>query len=152
MRPANATQHSRQEALFEVQHVQGRCNGPRPRDMCFQAALSSPESTRALASVATLVLLPIPCRHASTVSPQHARDCSCSLWRLVGQRKALLDIAHLVGVLAWGRRVKSDACSSVLAVLLACVGSGAASEAARGTTDGCSNVPLALLCEPPEYS
>lgn len=132
--------------------MQGRCDGLESRDICLQAALSSPESTRALARVATLVLLSIPSRHASQSSSHYARDCSCSLWCLVGQRKALLDIAHLVGVLAWGWRVKSDACSSVLAVLLACVGSGAASEAARGTTDGCSNVPLALLCEPPEYS
>ena len=137
--------------MSEAQHVQGHCDDPGPQRLFLKAALLSPESTHALAGVAALVLLLIYSRHAFKASPHHARDCSCSLRRLVGQRKALLDIAHLVGVLAWGRRVESDACSPVLAVLLARVGSGAAGEAARGTADGCSNVPLALLREPPEH-
>jgi hypothetical protein len=118
----------------------------------LQAALSSPESTRALANMAALVLLSIRSRYALEASPRHARDCSRSLRCLVEKRKALLDIAHLVGVLPRRRRVESDARSSVLAVLFARVGCGASCEAARGTADRCSNVPLALLCEPPEYS
>lgn len=97
-------------------------------------------------------MLPDSLCYAFGASPHHARDGSCSLWRLVGQREALLDIAHFVGVLARGRRVESDACPSVFAVLLAGVVVRAAGEATRRTANGCANVPLALLREPPEYT
>jgi hypothetical protein len=110
------------------------------------------ESTHASTRVAALVLLRDRLCHAFASSPHHARDCSCSLRRLVGQRETLLDIAHFVGVLARRWRVETDACSSVLAVLFAGVGSRAACEATRGTANGCANVPLALLREPPEYT
>lgn len=54
----------------------------------------------------------------SRCSIPDASDRSGGLRRLVGERKALFNVAHLVCVLAWRRRVEADAGPSVLTVLL----------------------------------
>ena len=87
-----------------------------------------------------------------TCSVSDAGDCSGRLWRLVRQGKALLNVAHLVCVLAGRRGVEADAGPPVLTVLLslrAHIDSRAAGKAARGTADRGSDVPLALLRQPP---
>ena len=83
----------------------------------------------------------------------HAGDRRGQPRLLVRHWQTLLHIAiscRFQAVLAWWRGVESNACSPVLAVLFSAVDRSAASETARGTLDGLSDVPLAFLCEPPE--
>lgn len=116
---------------------------------------SSPERRLSFQAPARSVIVLVYWRGQSTcsLSLEHTRDGSRGLCLLGRHREALLNVAVLsraASVLAWRRRVETDAGAAVLAVLVRVCGGGATSEAAGCTADGASHVPLTLLCEPPE--
>ena len=83
--------------------------------------------------------------------PDSARDCRSGPTLLAHRWQSLLEVTILLRscVLSWRRRVEANAGSAILTIL-AGVDIRAACDAARGAADGLTNIPLTLLCEPPE--
>lgn len=83
--------------------------------------------------------------------PDGAGDGRGSTALLTGHRKCLLQVTVLLRpcVLARRWRVETDAGATILTIL-AGIDGGATCDTPRSTTNRLTDVPLALLCKPPE--